>query len=122
MAKILVVDDEPQNCLLLEATLKRCPTPHASRSCYSGPDAITLADSWKPDLIFMDIHMPGMDGIETIQTIRNKGFAGKIVIVTADSRSQNARLGVKAGANGFLAKPIDFRNICNLVNQLMAPG
>ncbi|MBF0110912.1 MAG: response regulator [Magnetococcales bacterium] len=122
VARILLIDDEPQNCLLLEALLRRCPHKHTAKSGYSGNDAITLAASWKPDLIFIDIHMPGLDGIATVKSIRDQGFAGKIVIVTADHRSENARMGAKAGANGFLAKPIDGKSICGLVDQFVPPG
>ncbi|HIJ85900.1 MAG: DNA-binding response regulator [Magnetococcales bacterium] len=122
MAKVLVVDDEPPNCLLLEAFLRRCAHKHSTKACHSGADAIALSISWKPDLVFMDIHMPGLDGIATIKSIREKGFSGKIVIVTADHRSENARLGAKAGANGFLAKPVDGKNICSLVDQFVTPS
>ncbi|MBF0422876.1 MAG: response regulator [Magnetococcales bacterium] len=112
MSKILVVDDEPQNCLLMEAFLKRCPQKPVTKSCYAGAQAVALVGSWKPDAIFIDLHMPGMDGIDTIKAIRAAGFTGRIIIVTADHRSENARLGSKAGANGFLAKPVDGRSIC----------
>lgn len=122
MAKIMVVDDEPPNCMLLEAFLKRCPRKHLTKACHSGAAAITLADSWKPDLVFIDIHMPGMDGITAIKSLRDRGYLGKVIIVTADHRSENARLGAKAGANGFIAKPIDGKNVCNLVNQFVPEG
>jgi len=122
VAKILVIDDEPPNCMLMEAFLKRCPHKHTTKACYSGADAIAMAESWKPDLIFIDIHMPGLDGIATVKSIRDKGFPGKIIIVTADHRSENARMGAKAGANGFLAKPVDGKNICSLVEQFVPHG
>lgn len=113
MKKILVVDDEPRNCMLMEAFLKRCPQKPVTKACFSGIEALSLVASWKPDMVFIDLHMPGMDGIEAIKGIRGQGFSGKIIIVTADSRSENAPLGAKAGANGFLAKPVDGKSICS---------
>lgn len=114
MADILIVDDEPINCSLLEQLLKKCN--HSTASCYSGKDACHEARMFHFDLIFMDIHMPDMDGIETIKNLRIQGYVGKIIIITADPKGENARQGAKAGANGFLAKPVQ-ANICDVVKQ-----
>ncbi|MBF0138755.1 MAG: response regulator [Magnetococcales bacterium] len=119
MAKILIVDDEPINCLILEKFLTEAGKGHDAKSCESGAEAIQLAASWNPDLIFMDLNMPGMDGITAITNIRKQGYTGKIIIVTANHSSQNARLGAKAGANGFLAKPVDGKNITSVVESIL---
>ncbi len=116
MASILLVDDEPNNCSLLRQYLEKCK--HKTSSSYSGKDALTKADKLHFDLVFMDIYMPGMDGIETIKRLRAQGFAGKIIVVTADPSSSNARESAKAGANGFLAKPIQV-NVCDLVDEFV---
>lgn len=120
MSKILIVDDEPINCLILEKFLGEPGKGYVPKSCLSGTEAVQLAASWKPDLILMDLNMPGMDGITTIDTIRGQGYTGKIVIVTANHSSQNARLGAKAGANGFLAKPVDGKNILRIVESTLS--
>ncbi len=117
MADILIVDDSPQNCQLLEAMLKKCS--HRIMHSYSGRDACSKAKTSHFDLIFMDIMMPVMDGIEAIGIIRKQGFRGKIIIVTADPSSKNALRGVKAGANGFLAKPIT-GNLCDIVSEFIS--
>lgn len=61
------------------------------------------------------------DSVESIFRIylETNGYSGKIIIITADHRSDNARLGAKVGANGFLAKPVDRKAICNLVDQFV---
>jgi CheY-like chemotaxis protein len=116
MADVLIVDDEPNNCLLLEKLLKT--GKYSSFSCYSGKDACEEAERQHFDLILMDINMPDMDGIETIKRLRNQGYLGNIIIVTANPSGSNAKLGAKAGANGFLAKPVQ-PNICEIVKQFI---
>lgn len=69
------------------------------------------------DLIFMDLYMPRMDGFETIKRLRAQGYGGVIIIVTADPSGNNARQGIMAGANGFLAKPIV--KVCDVVAQFV---
>ncbi len=116
MADIMIVDDEPNNCSLLEQYLARAN--HKTISCYSGMDACRKVRTSNFDLIFMDIHMPDMDGIATIRRLRLLGYTGKIIIVTADPRGENARAGAQAGANGFLAKPV-MSNINEIIDQFV---
>ncbi len=116
MADILIVDDEPDNCFLLEQLLKKCN--HKTTSCYNGADACNEAKMFHFDLIFMDIHMPIMDGIATIKRLRRQGYSGKIIIITADPKGANAIAGTKAGAEGFLAKPVT-NKICDIVKQFI---
>ncbi|MBF0383260.1 MAG: response regulator [Magnetococcales bacterium] len=116
MANILIVDDDPNNCSLLAQHLEKCK--HSTTSCYSGLDACKEARKSRFHLIFMDIHMPGIDGLETIKRLRAQGYSGKIVVVTADPSSANARQSTKVGGDGFLAKPIQV-NICDIVQQFI---
>ncbi|MBF0421221.1 MAG: response regulator [Magnetococcales bacterium] len=119
MAKIVIVDDEHENCLVMDGILKHCTHKHITKYCCSGADAVSLVASWKPDLVFMDISMPVMDGFTAIENIRRQGYTGKIIIVTADHRSENARHAAKSGANGFLAKPVDIKSVCSIVDQFV---
>ncbi|MBF0194345.1 MAG: response regulator [Magnetococcales bacterium] len=117
MANILIVDDDPNNCSLLKQNLEKCK--HTTISCYSGLDACKEAKKSVFDLVFMDIHMPGIDGLETIKRLRAQGFSGKIIVVTADPSSANARQSIKVGGNGFLAKPIQV-DICEVAKQFLS--
>ena len=68
--KILIVDDVKENCLLLESILK--PIGFVTRTAYNGDESIELWQNWQPDLIFMDIQMPVMDGYQAVEFIRQQ--------------------------------------------------
>lgn len=111
---ILVVDDEPVNFNVIEALLSvEQVSPIAHRGCQlhyvtDGEAALSTLEVCKPDLILLDIMMPGMDGIEVCQHIRamKQWETVPIVVVTAiTTRSELARC-LSAGANDFINKPI----------------
>jgi NarL family two-component system response regulator YdfI len=72
-----------------------------------GTDAVRLADELHPDVILMDLRMPGMDGITAIQTIRNRDPLAAIVILTTYNEDDLMVRGLRAGARGFLLKDTD---------------
>ncbi len=71
----------------------------------NGPDAVEQAYDGRFDLILMDIHMPGMDGIAAIEEIRNRGIETPIIVISADSSAERCRKCSRAGAAGFVSKP-----------------
>ena len=106
-ARILIVDDERQNRQLLEVML--APEGFDLRTAGNGEEALAMVARQPPDLILLDVMMPGMDGYEVTARIKADPATSNIpvVIVTAlDDR--NARmLGLTAGAEDFLTKPVD---------------
>lgn len=102
---IMVVDDDTSNLRMASHIL----TAEQMRvSCLkSGEDAIRFLEDNRPDLILMDIHMPGMDGFETLAALRaNKKTADiPVIFLTADDDSETETRGLKAGAMDFLKKP-----------------
>ncbi|KJV63615.1 PleD family two-component system response regulator [Anaplasma phagocytophilum] len=107
-AKILIVDDLPSNIKLLQAKLTA--EYYTVITATSGPEAIRMAEEHQPDLILLDVMMPGMDGYETCKNMRtNPAIAYiPIVMVTAlDNTTSNRVNGLSAGADDFLTKPID---------------
>ncbi|MBF0422836.1 MAG: response regulator [Magnetococcales bacterium] len=119
MTKVLIVDDELENCIVLERIFLECPGNPDLKTCHSGEEALTRMAAWQPDIIFMDLHLPGMDGIMTIKNMRQTGFSGKIVLMTGDYRSEHARNAARAGADGFLAKPVDGKYLCTIVASVV---
>ncbi|MCX7684629.1 MAG: PleD family two-component system response regulator [Acetobacteraceae bacterium] len=106
-ARILVVDDVPANVRLLAARLSAEFYEVASAS--SGPEALLKAASWNPDIILLDVMMPGMDGYEVCRELkRDKATAHiPVVMVTALNDRQERIRGLEAGADDFLSKPVD---------------
>lgn len=102
---ILVIDDDPANLRMASHILS---AENMRVSCLkSGESALQFLQENKPDLILLDIHMPGMDGFETMAAIRkNPDIADiPIIILTADDDSSTETRGLKCGAMDFLKKP-----------------
>jgi signal transduction histidine kinase len=107
MARILVVDDEPLNRQLLRACLTG--GGHAIVEARDGAEALALAEDVTPDLVLLDVMMPGMDGFECVRELRALFDAEPvpIVLVTALDDRDARMTGLAAGADEFLTKPID---------------
>ena len=103
--KILIVDDEPLNLELLEREL----TAHdyTVESARDGEEALKKADSFLPDLIFLDYMMPDMSGLEVLKEIRSKGNDVPVVMITAYGTIERAAEAMKEGAYDLVTKPFD---------------
>lgn len=102
-ARILIVDDESTNRILMTQQLESYVVEQAS----SGAEAIAAISRKKPDLILLDLMMPGMNGYETCQAIRKlySQIELPIIIVTARNHLEDLTHGFQTGANDFLSKP-----------------
>ena len=119
MRRVLVVDDEPLNCLLLEAML--APEGYEVVTVADGESALARVASEPVDLVLLDLSMPGIDGVETCRRIRETpgGELIPVVIVTAHG-DREARIRAKAaGADDFLGKPIDEAELLVRVQNLL---
>jgi putative two-component system response regulator len=105
--KILIVDDDEKNLKLMGAILSHYG--YVFKTAVNGFDALEKIKEFAPDLIFLDIMMPKMDGYETCKRIKNDPVFQNIpvVIVTALADRESRIKGLEAGANDFLTKPVD---------------
>ncbi len=118
--RLLVVDDVPQNRAMLLELLQE--TGFIVAAATNGLECLVLLDSFKPDLILMDVMMPVMDGNETTRQIRHAPGWGNvpIVAVTASASPDDERRSREAGASAFLAKPIDHDLLLRTIGDLLA--
>ncbi len=119
MARVLIVDDDEVNRSLLMACLEG--SGHHLQQAGSGIEALALAEAMMPDLVLLDVMMPGIDGIET--TRRLKKLAGgsflPIILITARTDRDSKLIGLSAGADEFLPKPIDRPELLLRVRNLL---
>lgn len=106
-ARILVVDDVPANLRLLEAKLRAEYFEVALAA--SGPEALAISTAWSPDVVLLDVMMPGMGGYEVCQRLKAQPATAHIpvVMVTALTEQSERVRGLEAGADDFISKPVD---------------
>jgi DNA-binding NarL/FixJ family response regulator len=104
MTTVLIVDDQPLQRygfrMLLEGTAETTVVGEAG----NGADAVRQAESLRPDVVLMDVRMPGMDGIEATRRITAVGDRTRVLIVTTFALDEYVYAGLRAGASGFLLK------------------
>ena len=120
MSKLLIVDDHAETRETLTLTLGR--QAFDVRWAGTGEEACALAFAEPPDVILLDIAMPGMDGIEVCHRLRARETTARvpIVIITAMPLPDLRDLCVAAGATAFLQKPFSPRELIQLIDGLLA--
>lgn len=107
MASILIIEDNESNIYLISFILKK--HGYGVIEAKSGEEGISLANSARPDLIIMDIQLPGIDGLETTRRIRQSEADEKIPIVALTSYALigDRDKAIEAGCTGYIEKPIN---------------
>ena len=120
MATILIVDDQPDNLYVLERLLKgqRYQVLQADR----GERALEIAARERPDLILLDVMMPGMDGFEVVRRLRENAATQTIpvVLLTANAPDQRLKIqGLNLGADEYLTQPINNSELLARIRALL---
>ena len=116
--RILVVDDDEMNVELFEGYLSK---EYDVITAYNGMDALSKVDTDHPDLVLLDIMMPGMNGYEVCRKIKNNNKTASIpiIIVTALREKEDKIEAIEAGADDFLNKPVDRYELSTRVKSLL---
>jgi EAL domain-containing protein (putative c-di-GMP-specific phosphodiesterase class I)/ActR/RegA family two-component response regulator len=120
-ATVLLVDDHPPNLDLLERILKKAGTRHVHITM--DPWAVLdLYRSVQPDIVMLDLHMPGMDGVAVMEAIRDATDEDDfvpVIILTADAGAEARQRVLAAGASDFLTKPVDRNEVVLRARNLL---
>ena len=122
-AKILIVDDSSTTLLMEEMLLKKY-TNFDVVQARNGQEAIEMALIEQPNLILMDVIMPKMDGFTACREMRKREELREtpIVLVTSRGEPQNVEMGFESGCSDYLTKPIESRELLEMVNGYLATG
>ena len=117
--KVLVVDDEPNvlRSLVQYLTIEEFEVETAS----NGPEALEKVDSFNPELILLDVMMPGMDGFEVLDKVKEKpGHTNTpVIMLTAKDQSSDVLKGYQSGATSYLVKPFNLDELVETINQTL---
>lgn len=118
--RILIVDDNPVNMKLLSFVLDG--RGYDIRTAIDAQDALTQLNDFRPQLILMDIQLPGMDGLELTRMLKADPThrSAIIVAVTASAMKGDEERAVAAGCDGYITKPIDTRALPGIVSRYLA--
>ena len=116
--KILIVEDDSSNFLLMNKYLE--DSGAAILRAENGIDAMKIVFSdKKPDLIIMDIKLPGIDGYEVIRQIREKNKKIPIIVNTAYAMEGDRKKSIEAGCNEYISKPTERKLMIHLINKFL---
>lgn len=101
--KVLIVDDERSIVDILKYNIEKDGTRVVC--AYDGPDGLRLARSEDPDVILLDVMLPGMDGFEVCRTLRMEGNNVPIIMITAREGETDKVFGLDSGADDYITKP-----------------
>ncbi|NUR98386.1 MAG: response regulator transcription factor [Kribbellaceae bacterium] len=104
MTTVLIVDDQPLQRLGLRILLESVPETQVAGEAGSGSEAVRRTAELHPDVVLMDIRMPGMDGIEATRQIVASGNRSRVLVLTTFDLDEYAHAALRAGASGFLLK------------------
>jgi len=117
MSHILVVDDEPSIVAVVRDRLER--EGLSVRAVASGEEALAHVDADPPDLVVLDVMLPGIDGFEVLRRLRGAGYTVPVVVLTARDEDVDKIVGLEMGADDYLVKPFNPRELSARVRAIL---
>jgi two-component system nitrate/nitrite response regulator NarL len=116
-ATLMIVDDHPLLRKGLRQLIELEDDLELVAEASNGQDALNLVEDSEPDLIILDLNMQGMDGIETLKAMREKGISSRIVMLTVSDHDEDVVSAITNGADGFLLKDMEPEEIIAKIKQ-----
>jgi two-component system alkaline phosphatase synthesis response regulator PhoP len=120
MKRILIVEDDDSILLGLENVLR--DEGYEIHSTKSGPEGYRLAKELAPDLLILDIMLPGMSGLEICKRIRDEGMSTPVIMLTAKADETEKVFGLELGADDYITKPFSVRELIARVRAHLRRG
>ena len=118
MLKVLIVDDCPITREYLRRFLSKLDIQRVDEA-HDGEEALMKYDEFKPDIVFMDITMPKLNGIDAMKRINDKYLHTNIILITSLEDQNIIFDALKSGAKGFVVKPLDFAKLKKEINKIV---
>ena len=122
MSRVLVVDDHAVIRRGVQGILRSYPEWELCGEAENGQEAVRLAETLKPEIIIMDVSMPGLNGLEATRIIRNILPNTKILLLTLHSSTELVRSAFRAGARGYVLKSDAEHELVRALNVLAGDG
>ncbi len=117
--KVLIVDDSTVNNILLENLLQN--HGYETHSVLEGSEVMKSIDTFSPDLIILDLMMPGLSGFDILKQINNNSIKLPVIVITAYTDASYAKKSKELGAFAHFTKPFNHQSLINSVKKATSP-
>lgn len=117
---ILLIDDHPMLRTGVKQLISMAPELAVVGEAGNGEQGVQLAEELDPDLILLDLNMPGMNGLETLDCLREKPLSGRIVVFSVSNHEEDVVTALKRGADGYLLKDMEPEDLLKALQQAAA--
>lgn len=119
-ARVLIADDEPSIVASLEFLMRRCG--YETRSVADGAAVMEAVAQFAPDVVLLDVMLPGRSGIELCREIRKGTGGARVLMLTAMGGKGDVASGLEAGADDYVTKPFSTQDLVQRVRALVGAG
>ncbi|MFV0548930.1 MAG: two-component system response regulator NarL [Limnobaculum xujianqingii] len=116
-ASILLIDDHPMIRNGVKQLISMDTSLSVIAEASSGEQGVELAEQYDPDLILLDLNMPGLNGLETLDLLRKRELSGRIVVFTVSNHEDDIVSALKRGADGYLLKDMEPEDLLEALRQ-----
>ena len=111
--RVLIVDDEPKFGHIVSGFL--LGRGYEVETACSASEALTKLEQFQPDVVLLDIVMPGLSGLDALKLIRMRPFPPRVIMVTSTDADQTAASAIQQGAEAYMNKPVDLNELDRLI-------